>query len=116
MDFISVEQEIASLSSKLLELSEKYYEVRCEYGRVKKELYIMLVPVQKIPRYQKMAVDKQLLTLIDENEELSEPLTILYQNYILLEQQYKGLEKLIGAYETKISTLQSLMRWQRDNT
>jgi hypothetical protein len=117
MDFIETDAELKDLSSKLMELARLYYETRRDFGKAKKELFILLVPFQNDSKYSRAAIEKQITMMIaDSPDENKEALSTMYGDYILLEQKYKGLEKLIEAYEAKISSLQSLLKWQRDNT
>lgn len=117
LDFISTENELRILSNKLIELSETYYKIREEYGKAKCELFVLLVPKQKDAKYARAALERQVMMMISEIEEgdQKDALIANYHEFLQLEQKYKGLERLLAAYETKVSSLQSLMKWQREN-
>ena len=121
MDYISTQKELLSLSTKQIELAEKYRQARREFGNAKHNLQIYLVPRQGTKKYQRAALERQIMMLIcdltDEKDEDGLAHVVEAQEYLVKsEQEYKGLEKLLEAYTSRITVFQSLMRWQRDNT
>jgi hypothetical protein len=118
MDYVSTEIELSELSNKLIEVSRLYYKTRVKYGKVKREIFTLLAPRQSRPEYSKASIDKQLMLLVEETsgEDIGDGVKELFNDLILLEHEYKGLEKILEAYSIRISSLQSLMKWQRDNT
>ncbi len=116
LDFIETEQELAQLTAHLIELSKKYSNARHSYGQAKHNLMILLVPYQGKEGFERASIDKQIVRLLKETaEHHKDEVYIIYKDYVTSRETYKGLEKLIDAYSSKIMTLQSLMRWQREN-
>ena len=117
MDFIEVEQRLRELSENLQKNSKRYCNVRMRFGRAKHNLYILLAPKQNEHDYRKAALEKQLIMLLAETPENHKPeVQGYYKNYVRLEQQYKGLEKIIEATAESIRAIQSLIRWEREQT
>jgi len=120
MDYIETERELLDLSNRQIRLAEEYRKARVAFGRAKHNLQIYLVPKQKNPRYQRAALDRQIMMLIsdmltDEDEKGLAHVRLAQEEYIKAQQEYKGLEKLLEAYTSRITVFQSLMRWQREN-
>ena len=116
MDFIETEQKLGELTGHLIKLSQRYSDARHSYGEAKHNLMILLVPHQGKEGFERAAIDKQIVRLLKETaEHHKDEVYGIYKNYVTSRETYKGLEKLIDAYSSKVMTLQSLMRWQREN-
>jgi hypothetical protein len=120
MDFVSTELELLELSEKQIELAEEYRKARRAFGKAKHNLQIYLVPRQTISKYQRSSLDRQIMMLLSDmaEEDDEEGLTKVneaHRIFVRAQQEYKGLEKLIDAYTSRITVFQSLMRWQREN-
>lgn len=117
MDFIVVEKELRELANKQRELSGKYAKIRHDYGVARHNLFLLLVAKQKEKDYKKASLDKQIIMLLSETLECNKIEVYKYaEDYTKLEQDYKGLDKLIEAYASRISSIQSLLRYERENT
>lgn len=101
------------LTEDLLRFSKEYYEKRMEAARARKHLFVMLALKQNEARYKNAALDRQLLFLLSDNQG-NQMIENMYSEMILAEEAYKGLERIISAYQSKISALQSLMKWGRE--
>lgn len=112
-DYITLQEEIEQLTASLIKHSQTYYEKRLTAAKARKHLFVLLALKQNQPRYRSASLDRQLLFLLSENEDNKE-LFDIYSEMITAEEEYKGLEKLITAYQSKISALQSLMKWGRE--
>lgn len=116
MDIIATEQELRELAEKQREMCEQYFEARKRFGEAKLNLTVLLVPHQEEKDYRKASFEKQLLMLLADTPENHKPEVYgYYREYIEQEQRYKGLEKIIEAYASRISSLQSLMKWEKQN-
>ena len=116
MDFISVEEELKKLAEEQRELCQKYYDARHNFGIAKHNFLLLLTPKQSEKNYQKASIEKQMLMLLNETPENHK--TEVYEYYksvIELEQEYKGLEKLVDAFASRISAIQSLLKWEKSN-
>lgn len=114
MDYLDTERELREKSEKQRGLCEDYEKIRKDFGVAKYNLFVLLTPKQDEKEYRKASLEKQLLMLRrDTQENHKKEVYDYFEKYITLEQEYKGLEKLIDAYASRISSLQSLMRWQR---
>ena len=114
IDYISTEEELRELAKGQRELAEKYLKIRKEYGEAKWELMLLLAPELKHERYRKASSQKQILMLMSEALEVHK--TYIYkvtETYTKSIEDYKGLQRLIDANGSRISTLQSLMRYAR---
>lgn len=117
MDFIATEQELYDLTSQLRTLARQYYNTRKAYGEAKHGLHILLVPHQGEDGFKRASIDKQILNMLSITlDNHKEEVYAMYKDYIELEEKYKGLEKLIDATSSRIMAIQSLMRWERENT
>ena len=116
MDFIETSEELNRLSTHLGKLSREYFETRKKFGETKHNLFILLVPHQGTDGFQRASIDKQLINLLAITpEHHKDEVYSTYKSYISLQEAYKGLEKLLDAYSSRIMALQSLMKWQREN-
>jgi len=120
MDYTQTEQELLGLSNQQIRLAEEYRLARTTFGKAKHNLQIYLVPRQTNSRYQRSALDRQIMMLIsdmteEKDEEGLSHVLKAHEDFIKAQQEYKGLEKLLEAYTSRITVFQSLMRWQREN-
>jgi len=116
MEFKNLTEELENLHSHYRDNAFRYHEARKRFGDALYALNLFLVKKQKDKKYQKAAIDKQYLMLIEDAEpEAREGIEEYYRDYIKGKQDYKGLEKVLSVVQSRISVLQSLMRWERDN-
>lgn len=116
MEFLEVEKRLRELSENLQKNSERYYHIRRKFGEAKHNLFILLAPKQEEKDYRKASLDKQLIMLLHDTPENYKPeVYTYYKNFLKLEQDYKGLGKIIEATAESIKAIQSLIRWQRES-
>lgn len=111
MDFVASERELSQLSADQAKLARRYAAERNAYGEASWEVMVLLVPHQAEDHYRKAAYEKQLVMLLGDCPEAAEPVKRL----TLAQQRYKGLEKMLDQKAARISSLQSLMRYARQN-
>ena len=101
--------ELSKLASHQIKLAGDYATKRREAGDAKTELELMLTAeLKEILRVKKNAgYDMAILLLLEVKPELRE----VYQKFRRAEDDYKGLEKLIEAHQSKISLEQSVMKY-----
>lgn len=111
----SYEEQIIEWTDKVVELSIEYAKERTAYGNTKSKLDILLagkilsfVDKKKNCGYE---MGLQLLMATTLNDEPK----VLYQSMIQHDNRYKALEMMIKAYESKIMSTQSIMRYNREN-
>jgi len=116
MDYIETQRTLDDLTRQVIDYSHKYHDARMRFGKASKAIMVLLVPKQKEPAYQKISMEKQILRLMsDSPEDHKEEVYGYFREYKESREEYKGLEKIIDAYSSKIMTIQSLMRWEREN-
>lgn len=120
MEYVRAQEELTRLSNKQIELAEEYRKARMAFGEARHNLQVFLVPRQKIPKYQKASLERQIMMLTCDLDEEGDTAALKLVNgaredLIKSEQEYKGLEKLLEAYTSRITVFQSLMRWQREH-
>jgi len=115
-DYIETIQFMHQCNKDLTERSEEYCKVRTEYGETKSRLMVHLILKQRHEKYQKAAIDKQILFLASETPtENYNAISDDVRLYFKLRERYKGLKMIIKAIETKITTKQTEMNFQRSN-
>lgn len=117
MDFIETQRQIEKLGQKLLALAEEYRAKRTAYGKARSRLILHLIPMQNNPKYQKAALERQYIMLLqDAKDEDRQKVQKIYREMIESHEEYKGLEQLIDAHKARLSSLQSLMKWEHQST
>lgn len=105
--------EAVKLSDDLIEKAKMYYEARKASFEAKRDLDILLASkyltsFRNIKR--NLGYDMALLMLVSEESEAKS----LYETYLTKQAEYKGLEKILDAIQSKVSFMQSLMRYESD--
>ena len=110
MDTNNLIDEASELSNKHLNASYEYYNLQKKYGKVKAELNIIYASKsQEINEIKKNAgYDTGMLIMIGKYPLYQNP----YKEMINLEQQCKGLDKVIEAIKSRIMYIQSIMKYQ----
>ena len=112
IDYIPMEEELSNLAKDQRELAYKYINIRNNYGQAKWEIMLLIAPLLKDDRYRKASSHKQILMLMEEALEVhKEYIYKTAETYTKALEQYKGLQRLINANASRISTIQSLMRY-----
>ena len=116
LDYINIDEELRALASGQRELAKKYLRIRNNYGQAKWELMLLLVPHLKDDRYRKASSAKQVLMLLSDTLEVHKVEVYgIAEKYTKTLESFKGLQRLIDANASRISTIQSLMRYASQN-
>src|SRR3990167_6144803 len=103
--------DVIELTDSLILDAEAYKNARLAAGEAKKELEILLAS-KYLSDFRKekknLGYEMALLLLLEHEPSARET----YEQFIREESKYKGLEKIIEAKQTKISFLQSLLKYQ----
>lgn len=102
-------KELSELANHQISLAQRYEKERSLAGTAKLELELVLVSKLKAIRAQKKNVgyDMAILILLEDSDVARN----LYKAMCLHTDNYKGLEKLIEAHQSKISLEQSVMKY-----
>ena len=111
MDFIQSEKELRALAASHARLARRYAAERNAYGEASWEVMVLLVPHQGEEHYRKASHEKQVLMLMADCPAAEEPV----KRMTLARERYKGLERMLEHRASRISALQSLMRYARSN-
>ncbi len=112
IDYIPMQEELSNLAKDQRELAYKYINIRNDYGQAKWEIMLLIAPLLKDDRYRKASSHKQILMLMEEALEVhKEYIYKTAETYTKSLEQFKGLQRLINANASRISTIQSLMRY-----
>lgn len=106
-------QDLLAYTERLRELSDKYALERKLYGERKAELDLIYASkIDKINEFKKNAgYETGLLHLMKiEGDYLSQ----MYKEMITHYNNYKAIERMLNAFDTSISSIQSIMRYNRD--
>jgi len=116
LDFVEVQKELSEVSGEQRDLCQTYYDTRKSFGEAKHALFILLTPHQSEAAYRKASIEKQLLMLrADTPENHKKEVYGYYETYIKYEQNYKGLQRMIDALASRITQIQSLIKWVKEN-
>lgn len=116
MDFITAERELRKLSATQRRDARNYARIRHDYGQARWSVIVLLAAKQSNPDYRKSSFEKQVMMLLNEcPENQKEEVYGYVRRMTELEQDYKGMKLLIEATGSRISQIQSLMRYQREN-
>lgn len=108
------DQELTELTDRRIELANKYASERKAYGEAKAEIDILFAgKILKMAEKKKnMGYETGLIMMMAEEGEYFRE---LYKKTITHLNNYKALERMIDAVESKIMTRQSIMRYYREN-
>ena len=116
MDLTTVVRDLDRLFASQADFSKRYYEARKKFAQARYNLTLLLIPKQEDKDYRKASFEKQLLMLLGETpENHKKEVHEYYKDFVTYEQEYKGLEVLVESISSRISSLQSLMKWVREN-
>ncbi len=107
-------QQLEKYSSERIRLANKYAKDRKEYGDCKAGLDILFAAkILKLTEKKKnLGYETGLLLMIAESGETERD---LYKKMITHYNNYKAIEKMLDALESKIMSIQSVMRYNREN-
>lgn len=108
MDYIAA-KELSKVAEEQRKHAKKYAEARARAGAAESQLKIMVAANLRDLREEKknIGVEMAILMLMEDNSTARD----LYKEYIEQEAIYKGLEKLIDAYASKLITEQAIMKF-----
>jgi hypothetical protein len=109
--------ELLKLSDTRIDLARKYAIQRKKYGEVKSEIDILYASrlLALLEKKKNLGYDLGLLMLISEEHEFGMTmLSTMYKDMIKHYNNYKAVEKMLDAIETKIMSIQSIMKYNRD--
>ena len=111
MDYEKV-KNLRKIASEQVEHAKKFCELRERAGIAKTKLELLLTSQLPAIRGEKknVGVEMAYLMLMEIEPAAKE----FYQEWQDSEAKYKGLEKLLDAYATRISLEQSIFKYQRD--
>lgn len=106
---ISKIYEIEEESKKVVSLAHDYLVNRKVAGETKSDLDVLLAAEIITLRKKKpnIGYEMALIMLMADNPEARE----LYKKHIIHESNYKAIEKLIDAMQSKISLFQSILKY-----
>jgi hypothetical protein len=101
--------ELSKLASHQIKLAEDYSKERTKSGNAKADLDLILTANISEIREKKanVGMDMAYIMLMEDHVEAAK----LYKEWQQSENNYKGLEKLIEAHQSKISLEQSIMKY-----
>lgn len=105
-------KELSALANKQIELAGRYEQSRRKAGEAKTDLDILLVTHIKDIRAQKSNVGIEMAYIM--LMEIEPTARQIYKTMIEETENYKGLEVLIEAHQSKISLEQSVLRYFRE--
>ena len=100
------------LADELIETAKEYSQARERAGKAERELNILLVGNLSAIRDKKpnIGYDMAILMLLEIEPEAKS----IYTEYKHFESKYKGLEKILEALKSKISYIQSVLKYSLD--
>jgi hypothetical protein len=107
-------KEVYRISNEIIDLAKSYKASRDAYAEAKLFLDYNIAKNMSEFRQKRANIgyEMALLMLLEQDSpEIKEN----YQTYIIQENQFKGLERLIEAYNSKISLTQSLIKHKAVN-
>jgi len=110
---ISHEEELVALADKRINLAEQYAKARNLYGQAKFEIDVIYASeISNINNIKKNAgYETGLIFLMATNSGVRQ----IYNDLIIQQNNYKGLDRLIDAVAAKQSNIQSIMKNNRMN-
>ena len=120
MDYNTAINHMPILDNRI-KYAEEYRAARAKAAKAQYNLEIMLAANLDSIREQKSNVgyDMALLMLIEPgflSDQETEAAQAHYKDVKRYTAEYKGLERLMSALESKVTFVQSLMRYERENT
>lgn len=111
MDIETTVEQI-KLTDEIIDLAKRYAGARLKSAKSKKDLDILLASKYLTTfRSEKpnLGLEMALLMLIEREREVA---TTLYSDYLTATAEYKGLEEMLNAVKTKVSYMQSIMKYE----
>lgn len=108
------EVELQELTKRRIELANKYATERSAYGKAKADIDIIFAGkiISMTEKKKNLGYEMGLILLMAQEGEYFRE---LYKSLVTHLNNYKALERMIDAVESKIMSLQSIMRFYREN-
>ena len=98
------------LCDEQIELAKQYHDYRIRAGTAKRDLDIILAS-QYLSGFRQekknLGYEFAILMLVEKDSNAAG----IYRDYVTCESHYRALEKLIDAYQGKISFIQSILKY-----
>lgn len=113
MEILELIQQV-ELTNEIIDLSRQYRNAREASAQAECDLNVILASKLAEIREEKANVGLEMAhIMLMERDATSKELYVEYKKY---EGLYKGLEKVIRALETKVIYIESVMKFERENT
>lgn len=102
--------ELSKVADEQVEIAKQYEKARKKSGLAKTQLDLILTSKLRELRSDKknLGVEMAILMLMEEDAVARD----LYKEYMDEEAKYKGLERILDAYASKLITEQAIMKYQ----
>lgn len=111
------DEQLEMYTDRRIDLATKYAKERKAYGDAKSEIDIIYASriITLVEKKKNLGYETGLLMLIAQEKESGvEILSEIYQSMIKHFNNYKAIERMIDAIESKIMSIQSVMRYNRE--
>jgi len=105
-----ISEELTQNTSEMLKLATLYCEARKNYAKCFNKITVM---VYKAGLHKSSAAFENKIPMLFANEEYSDLAIDTFSNMTEFQQEYKGLEWVLKAYEKKISAIQSIIKFMQ---
>ena len=106
-------EQLLELADSRIRLANKYAAERKRYGELKAKLDICLAAKLSamMEKRKTLGYETAMLSLISGSPELADD----YQESITRLNNYKAIERMIDAHDAKTTSIQSIMRYNRES-
>jgi len=120
MDFMEAKAHMPIINNRV-ELAKSYRDARKKASEAKYNLEVILAANLSRIRDMKSNVgyDMAILMMLEPgflSDDIRSAVLAHYRDMSKYTSEYKGLERLMSALESKVTFVQSLMRYERDST
>lgn len=105
-------EQLLEISDSRLKLANKYAKERKEYGDLKAKLDIALASklLELMKARKSLGYEMATLMLLAEQKELTDS----YQTMIKSYNNYKAIERMLDAHDSKTMSIQSIMKYNKE--
>jgi len=109
---MTYEEDLKELNDTHIEMAQKYALYRTRYGKAKSELDVILASKISglIAQKKNIGYEMGLIMISDTG-----PLKGLYKEMVEAQNNYKGLERILTAVESKIMSIMGIMKYNAKN-
>ncbi|GAF78331.1 unnamed protein product [marine sediment metagenome] len=112
IDYLTTEEEVRSLGTKLQAIANEYAQLRVDYGEAEWKVKVLLASQMDDPAIKKASAEKQIVLLLAIADD---PVKQLLHKYTTLKHKYKAKEKEFESIASSISAIQSLLKYARES-